>query len=504
MSHDTKVAKITVENKIFTVPVGTRLSDAIRLSLLCGGHGKCGKCRVRVQGGLSPLSNEERQHLTPEEIAEGVRLACRTYVLGDCQVKLPRASDTIKIVGDTMQSVAPHATAYKKYGVAVDLGTTTLAATLYDARGQRSAECGCRNPQISYGADVISRIQAAMDGKAGELARSVREAISELIQSLTRAAHISSTDIDGAVITGNTAMLTLLSERPVFPLSRAPFCASELFGKTISASELGISALSDDTQIYLPPCISAFVGADMVCAILASGMTDSPRPILMADIGTNGEIALWKNGSLQVCSAAAGPAFEGATIKMGMMGEDGAIDRVTPVNGMPSVHVIGGKAPVGICGSGLVDAVAYLLDCQSVDPDGLLESDPAVISSPVVLTQQDIRMVQLAKSAIHAGIVTLLDASGTSAADIDRFYIAGGLGSYLNIHNAARIRLIPTSLAGKAVAVGNAALHGAALLLTDTSLRQKALDLSRSATVQDLAASEVFCNAYIRGMAFPT
>lgn len=503
MSQEVKTAKITVGNEIFTVPVGTRLSDAIGIPKICGGHGKCGKCKIKALGALSPFSYEENKHLTAEEIAKGIRLACRTYVHGDCRAeRLDNQESQISIVSESRGAIRLGVPAFKEYGVAIDVGTTTLAARLYNAAGEQIAEDGIKNPQSAYGADVISRLEAALGGKADKLADSIRQAINKLIYSLSFGAGIQSRLIDGAVITGNTAMLTLLTESDPTPLTRAPFDTEELFGKVLSAASLGISSLSDDTKIYLPPCISAFVGADMTCAILASGLTDSPSPSLIADVGTNGEMGLWKDGELWVCSTAAGPAFEGASIKMGMNGAAGAVDRVTLINGRLSAHVIGNSKAVGICGSGLVDAIACLLDTEEMDTTGLLESDPTVVAATVVLTQEDIRMVQLAKSAIYAGIVTLLDASGTSAADVDRFYVAGGFGSRLNIHNAARIGLIPQALAPQAQAIGNAALHGAAMLLLDTALRDTAADIARSATVTDLATNPVFADSYINGILF--
>ena len=497
------MATVTTQNEILTVSEGTRLADALSLPLACGGHGKCGKCRVFAQGALSPVTDAEKQHLAPDELASGIRLACHTYVLGDCRVKLQKEHSIISVEGDALPTAPRGTPAFKQYGVALDLGTTTIAATLFDVNGNALAQGGARNPQDAWGADVISRIQAATEGKADQLALAVRRGINDLISSLATAAGVSQNDIDGAVITGNTAMLTLLTQRSALPLARAPFCAEELFGESLTADKLGINSIRAEAKIYLPPCISAFVGADMTCTILASEITENSKPALIADIGTNGEMALWNGSTGQVCSTAAGPAFEGATIKMGMLGESGAIHRVTLVNGVLSAQAIGNAAPRGICGGGIVDAVACLLDVGELDPSGLLDDAPATIAAPVVLTQEDIRMVQLAKGAIYGGITTLLDAAGVSSAQLDRFYIAGGFGSRLNIHNAARIGLIPSALTGKARAIGNAALHGASMLLLDTALQKKAAEICRLFSVLDLAQSSAFSTNYINGMSFP-
>ncbi|MBQ9079560.1 MAG: DUF4445 domain-containing protein [Clostridia bacterium] len=503
MSSDTKKAVVTTENEIYTVDIGTRLDAALGLPLACGGHGRCGKCKVTAHGSLSPLSESEQRLLTAQEIADGVRLACRAKIMGNCRVEkyAPHTPD-LKIMLDGTAASHTCLPAFKKYAIAIDIGTTTLAARLYDTNGKLIGEGGGKNPQVAWGADVVSRIEASVGGQKDALARSIRDAVDKLIQELASSAGICTQDIDGLVITGNTAMLVFLTRGDAEPMSHAPFCPEEPFGRVLTAGELGLTSLHPDTQIYLPPCISAFVGADMLCAVLAVNMCESDETSLLSDIGTNGEMGLWHNGVLRVCSTAAGPAFEGAMIEMGMNGSAGAVDHVTLCNGKPAAHVIGECAPVGICGSGLIDAVACLLDCEELDESGYLEDGSAVITPPVILTQKDIRMVQLAKSAICAGITTLISAAGIDGRDIDKFYIAGGFGSYLNIKNAGRIGLVPPSLTDRATAVGNAALAGASMLLLDTSLRRKALDMSKNATLTDLASSPVFSEAYMRGMRF--
>ena len=258
----------------------------------------------------------------------------------------------------------------------------------------------------------------------------------------------------------------------------------------------------DDTEVYLPSCISAFVGADMVCALLASGICEREDTALLADIGTNGEMGLWHNGRLTVCSTAAGPAFEGVGISMGMNGSDGAIDRVTLQNDALQAHVIGEADPRGICGSGLVDAVACLLKNGALDETGYLEDDPVTISQPVVLTQQDIRMVQLAKSAICAGLCTLMQNADVAEDQASALYVAGGFGSYLNMQSAGEIGLIPSSLTNRVQVIGNAALTGAAMLLLNKELRATATALAQTASTADLASSPVFSELYMNGMMF--
>lgn len=494
---------VTVHGKARSVVVGTKLADLLEMPMPCGGHGKCGKCKVRAEGALSPVTDTERNHLTQAELHDGIRLACCTSVIGDCTVELPeenkRENQILTQTGNITDAVAP---TFAQYGAAIDIGTTTLAAQLYDREGRPLAECGRLNPQSAWGADVISRIEASMKGEGEKMAASVRGAIDEMLVELSRKAKIDAEEIDGLVLTGNTAMLHLLTGTSTEPLSHAPFAAKRLFGEILTPNDLGLTALSLRANIYLPPCIAAFVGADTVCALLATELTKQTKPCLLADIGTNGEMALWHDGILSVCSTAAGPAFEGVGISMGMNGSTGAIDKVSLLNGTIFAHVIGDVAPSGICGSGLIDAVACLLENETLDETGLLDDDPVEISPPVILTQQDVRMVQLAKSAICAGIRTLLREAKQTEDQVFVFDIAGGFGSYLNIGNAGKIGLIPAALTGKVKVVGNAALAGAAMLLLDRDAHRQAEKIAREAKVVDLATNPVFADSFMNGMLF--
>jgi uncharacterized 2Fe-2S/4Fe-4S cluster protein (DUF4445 family) len=244
------------------------------------------------------------------------------------------------------------------------------------------------------------------------------------------------------------------------------------------------------------------VGADTLCAIIASGMTKEDAASLLVDVGTNGEMAIFKEGALTVCSTAAGPAFEGAGISMGMMGEDGAIDSVTLVNGNLTAHVIGEREARGICGSGLVDAAACLLESEELDESGYLDDTPYTVSGAVSVSQEDIRALQLAKSAICAGVDTLLEESDIDVVDVSRFYVAGGFGSYLNMKSAERIGLFPRGLSHKTFVVGNAALEGASMLLLDPTLRAEAQKISESAKLLELSGNSTFAEKYIMGMTF--
>ncbi len=478
---------------------GLTLSEILRGEKPCGGHGKCGKCRVIAAGALSEYAAAELELLSEEERGAGMRLACLTRAVGDCEIlALPDRQQT-RIVGDGDLPEMEIKPAFTGAGAALDIGTTTLAARLYDDSGRLLAVASALNPQQRWGADVISRVEAALGGRDGELTGAIRRAVDGLLTELAEKTGIPSDGIGRAVITGNTVMLSLLAGESAEPFSHAPFAPKRLFGETVTAGELGLCALAKETPVFLPPCISAFIGADTVCAILASPLSDK-EPAMLADIGTNGEMALMHRGRLCVCSTAAGPAFEGVGISMGMRGAAGAIDRVAVTDGRMMARVIGGGDPTGICGSGLVDAAACMLELGILDESGYLEEDECVIREPVSLTAGDIRMLQLAKSAIGAGITVLMKQEGLTAQELSALYVAGGFGSYLNPESAAKIGLLPRALAAKTAAIGNAALVGASMILLNADRETTAAGIAGSAEVIELSSNPDFSEQFMAGM----
>ena len=500
---------VTLNGKPISCPMGTCLGDLLshhgQGSMPCGGHGKCGKCLTTVTGVVSAPTEDEKRILSPEELTKGVRLACRVMVLGNCTATTSEQGKG-QIVTDgrfpASMAARPLSPAFDGYGVAIDIGTTTLAARLYDSAGNLLSETSRLNPQSAWGADVISRMEAAMAGNAGKIAQITRRALDSMMGELAAAARVATADVTGAVITGNTVMLHLLTETDVEPLTHAPFAAERLFGEILTAREVGLTAIPPEATVYLPPCIAAFIGADTVTATLASDLREKTETALLCDIGTNGEMVLWHENTLYACSTAAGPAFEGAGISMGMGGKTGAIDRVWTQDGEICAHVIGETDPVGLCGSGLVDAVAALLDTELLDETGYLEDDPAVIAAPVEIIQEDIRAVQLAKSAIHAGMRTLIHTAKLDCDDVATLYIAGGFGSYLNVQSAGKIGLLPEELTDRVTVLGNAALTGASMLLLCADLRPACERMARETRVVELATNPVFVSEYMERMMF--
>ncbi len=498
----TERVEITLNGTTRTVERGILISQVLTpahgVSLVCGGKRRCRKCRVRAFGELSALTAEETACFTAAERQAGYRLACCTTIEGPCRIQTDTAGDSRICAAGVM----PHFiwdTQFTNYGAAIDIGTTTLALHLYDSHRLR-AEITAPNPQTFFGGDVISRITRSLEGDGDALATCIREAVAKLLEEGAATADIPVTAIEHIVITGNTTMLYLLTGRDVHCLSRAPFQADHLFGETVSAATLELPCLH--ASVYLAPCISAFVGGDITTALLAAGMERTADTALMADIGTNGEIVLHHNGELLCCATAAGPAFEGAGLSMGMAGKAGAIDRLFVENGQLRFHVIDEISPVGVCGSGIVDAVACLLETEQLDESGLLEDDPTTLGGTVSLSGKDVRMIQLAKGAIRAGIETLLRHAQITAGDLRELSIAGGFGSYIDIANAMCIGLIPRVSVDRVRVLGNAALAGADMILLDKSAVSRAVAIAARARTVELSNDPIFQEQYMENMGF--
>lgn len=508
----------TTVSKEFDAPV--LLSDALRqagfeFDMPCGGRQRCGKCAVRAKGALSEISKTEKQYLNG--YPEDTRLACFASALGNCTVFFNEASALISTDGISLD-ISPDGDA-SGIGFAVDIGTTTVAVYAYELKsGKELCRDAFLNPQKSFGADVISRIDSALKGNAEQLSHLLVESLSASFSRLCQKCSIPSDKVTSAVITGNTAMLYLLLKQDVTPLSHAPFETTEHLGKGFKASDIGIAGF-ENMQVSIPPAVSAFVGSDITCSMLSSfeKFTPTTSTALMIDIGTNGEMVLISGESIICCSTAAGPAFEGAGITNGCLANEGAINSVGVENGEIIFSVIGGGEPHGICGSGLIDAIAVFLKLGLIDETGCINEEspysqyitehdgsPAlkIGNSDIIITGGDIRAVQLAKSAICAGIFTLIHAFGIEEKDIEQLILAGGFGSFINTESAAGIGLIPDSLKSKAVAAGNAAGMGASAILLSKEAKNRAEDLAARAKTADLSTDPYFMEKYIECMMF--
>ena len=482
------------------VTIGLYLSEILQemkeFRMPCAGHGRCGKCKVWAKGELSEPNEKEQTYLTKQELENGIRLACQTKVLGSCKIS-SILEGTIDVLLNketlTMEYKKPM---FQKLGVAIDIGTTTIAVSLYDKQGF-VGQLGAINPQVTFGADVISRIEHSLNGKSEQLAKVVQHGMTELVEQLCRMYGHCVEEIDTLVITGNTVMLYLLVKKNPKSLSCAPFQADWLAGEWVN-----VNVGCPNAKVYLPYCISAFVGADITMALLYTNICRDKKKRLLVDIGTNGEVVLWTGEKLLCCSTAAGPAFEGTGLTMGMTASTGAISKVFFEDETFKVQVIGNQEPIGICGSGVIDAVSCLLQSEMMDETGYLEEEEVFLLGNVKITQEDIRKIQLAKSAICAGIEAVLHQEGISTKDLDELLIAGGFGSKIDLENAIKIGLLPQMDVKKIKVCGNASLAGAQMLLHNCELLEKQKELIQISQSFDLATDSFFQEKYIEGMFF--
>ena len=467
-----------------TVPAGTTLLQAqIQAGLQpespCGGRGTCGKCRVTLRDGREVL-------------------ACQTPVERDEAVTLAHSAPAQILTG--FRGTSPlHPDGTDKYALAFDIGTTTLAAYLLSGEsGALLADASCLNPQSQYGADVISRIQMALEGKGGMLRRCVLDAMAALTEEVAGKAGISSGEITSAAVAGNTAMHHLLLGIDPRPLVTPPYMPGVREALELPAEDL----LPIHGTLRVLPNIAGFVGGDTVGCMTATRLDQLEEPTLLIDIGTNGEMVLGDRRRQIVCSTAAGPALEGARISCGMRGAAGAVDHVTLENGRLAFHVIGEGPAKGLCGSGLLDLIAVLLAQRIIDDTGRLLGGAYHLSPGVSLTQRDVREVQLAKGAIRAGIDLLARAMGISVGDIRAVYLAGAFGSYLTPASACRVGMIPPVLEGRIVPIGNAAGEGAKLCALSREEFAYSRRLASSAEFLELGGLPDFQDRFIDALEF--
>ncbi|MGO5097366.1 ASKHA domain-containing protein [Agathobaculum sp. LCP25S3_E8] len=480
----------------FDTAPGETLGDVLRRAIPtfsepCGGNHTCGKCGVHIEGAIPAPSASDQRLLSTEELEGGVRLACSCPVVDGMIVRLTE-SGLSRIVG--WNKTVPFDCTEIGYGIAVDIGTTTVAMQLLDrASGKVLAEQLEENAQCSFGADVISRIKACKTDGLDILSSRIHEQLQRMAATCLQEACIE--HVDEAVVTGNSTMLHLYEGLDPASLAVAPFDVQSYFGCMSRHTLAG-------APVYLPRCVGAYVGADIVCAILAAGMDNGVQ--LLTDIGTNGEMVLMRSGNLYCCATAAGPAFEGAGLSCGMPAAAGAIRAMRREGDRIIYQTIQDAPAVGICGSGILDALAILLKDEIMDDSGYLDDNYTIDGTGVTITQRDVRQIQLAKSAICAGLITLLETQDLPVDAVDRLAIAGGFGNSMNMNSACAIGLFPIALRDKADFIGNGALGGAAMLLMNHALREKSEQMAQNSTEISLSANPTFMDYYIDCMSFMT
>lgn len=398
-------------------------------------------------------------------------------------------------------------------GLAVDVGTTKLAAYLVDLEiGNTIAKGGRMNPQIAFGEDVVSRIAYANKEKDGLHILQTRliDVLNGLIGDLCEEAEVEPGQVVEAVVVGNTVMHHLFSGLPVRPLGEAPYVPVVSESLEIPSTSLRLE-LSPGSWVYLPPNIAGYVGADHVAMIIGTGLWQTNQTVLAVDIGTNTEVTLAANGRLLSCSCASGPAFEGAHIRDGMRAAPGAIERVQFLDGEFRLQTIGGVPPVGICGSGILDIVAEMLGEGLLDYRGAIQVDdprirsrdgrPEFMLSPaektghhqdIIVTRKDVNEIQLAKSAIRSGIDILLMELGLNAEDLENVIVAGAFGTYIDIESAIKVGMFPDIPLQRFQQVGNAAGAGAKALLVSKEIRRVATEIMSRVEYIELTTHQDF------------
>lgn len=611
---------IMPDDQWFRVPRGQTIWDALQptemeLAGECGGLGHCGKCKVKVLSEPQEPTDEERALLGEDELAQGVRLACRTRLNQDLTISIGEGQaateyvnilttshisadryipvsqleplvekrlvsvpfslenerlsnlDLIKLglgpeygdlraslhclrtlsesVGETrfrgVAALHEHCLmdwqhdgrVDHKYGLVFDLGTSTLVSKLLSlAEGNEVAVSSCLNSQKRHGPDLISRLQYCQEQPKGvkRLQSLLVKDLNQITANLLTTAGIEPGDILVAVAAGNTTMQHLLLGLSPVGIAQAPFSPVLTGGLVVNAADVGLQ-LHPAALLYALPMKSGYIGGDLLAFIIASRVAEQHDEIILGlDLGTNGEVFLGNGRRLLTCSAAAGPALEGARITHGMIAKTGAIDGLSCEDGQLRYRVIGNVEPEGICGSGLVDLVAVLLHCGIIDRDGLIRrsrqraardlnsrvvtrsgvgsflvasAEETSHQKPIYLTQKDVREFQLAKGAVAAGIKTLMDDMGIQVSDIGHVYLAGALGNYIDRYSALRTGLIPALHPDIVVSLGNAASTGAAMVLLVKSYWRVATQLSQFIEHVELSCRSDFNRYFIDHMSLP-
>ena len=486
---------------------GASLLDTLQragatVTAACGGRGRCKKCGVTIAG-------------------TGTRLACRHALVRDTKVALPRpARATILVDGPSRWRGGGAANALRsgrftparpgvesRFGLAIDIGTTTVVVYLEDLNtaGTRAIESFV-NPQSVYGHDVVARIHHCMERRSGlrDLRECLIATVNESVDAMCRSTGVKRREIREAAIVGNPTMLHLFLGVNPASIALAPYKPAFTASRTTPAGRSGLR-MNRRGVVHVLPGVSGYVGADITAGIACTPLVRSKAMCLYVDIGTNGEMAVGNKDGLWCCASAAGPAFEGASIGSGVGGVEGAICSFD--NGR--YRTIGGTKPLGICGSGIVDIVAWLLDKGIVDRTGYMETRFVVENGArtatrrnIAVTPQDIRQIQLAKAAIAAGISILLKTAGIVIDDIESLFLAGAFGASINVKSAVAIGMIPHPLRERVVSLGNAAGTGARSAVRSKKFEASVERIAAMARYVELSGREDFNEEFVGGLGF--
>lgn len=517
MRHCDKVL-ITVHKEDTTVSIegncGQTLLEIFRnaniyIDAICAGRGTCGKCKVQFLEGWPIPTKEDENFFTEKELADGWRLACKAVIEQECVVSIEMSGEEKYAVVTEYVSERKSQQSVEKnrYGIVVDIGTTTIAMQLLELHSKTIEDTYTAiNRQRSYGADVISRIQASNEGENERLRQSILEDLEQGIEELHSRNHVTIKEIG---ISGNTTMISLLMGYSCEGLGAYPFTPVNI--DAVEADYFTIFGNHRHTcKVRILPGISAFVGGDITAGLLACGFDRKEKVSILVDLGTNGEMAIGNQDKIFVTSTAAGPAFEGGNIICGTGSIPGAISHITYKNNGFELETIGKQEASGICGTGVIDITYELLKQKLIDETGLLNDklfeDGILLAkskeSEIRFYQKDIREIQLAKAAIRAGLETLLVNYGIGYDEIDDIYIAGGFGYKMDIDKAIGIGLFPKACKNKLKAIGNSSLKGNLIYLTEKDAKERMRKITQSSEEISLAASSIFYELYLQHMCF--
>ncbi len=549
----------------------------------CSGNGVCGKCKVKTKNSTSNITKEEIKHLSKKEIEEGIRLACKTCMIEDGEVEIEYdinecKSDSKKTKYDTGSLIKQkyikidiengisiidiikkqlgevsidnemrkkisninynegiNIILYKdkiidikkdnhfnnKYGIAIDIGTTTVAVYLLNLdTGDQIVVRSFQNPQAVYGADVISRINYTIEYENGidVLKQKIITEIDYNIGLILSEFNIDKEDVYKCVIAGNTAMSHIFWGLNLYTLSKLPFIPVNRELLSDKASNIVFDNMNKNAVVTFLPNIAGFLGSDTVAAMIESDFINNNKNILLIDLGTNGELVLSTKESLLACSTAAGPAFEGANIKFGMQAFDGAINKFKIKEDI-EYETINNKKARGICGSALVDIVSEMLKSGIINKTGKIKNPDKIrnaklsnrvvkkdkkyefkITEDISITQDDIRQLQLAKSAIKSGINIMMKKEIIKVQDLDYIYLAGAFGNFINKESAKIIGLIPNIDSDNIIVLGNAAGEGAKKFLCNDKLREDINYYMNNTEHVDIAKCENFQEEFLKNI----
>lgn len=546
----TNNVRIRLDRRIISAAPGISLMEAmVSAGLLlrsdCGGRGRCGKCLVRAtptaSDALSPAAAPELKSLGEERLRQGCRLACCARLVGDVSVEIPAESlltpEVVQkgppVLLSKLETLPPLSPGQRSsaYGIAADIGTTTIAVYLCDLSARSvMGSTSVRNPQAIFGDDVISRISAVRTDPATllRLQTMAVSAVDWAVSALCRRSRIDPAAVGEIVAVGNSTMIHLLLGEDPSSIGVFPYTPKFTEDRRLTAGRLGLN-FNPGACLRTLPLISGYLGADILSAAMAADLNNTAAGTLLVDVGTNGEIICLTGKGLAATSCATGPAFEGAAIQHGMQATSGALDsvRFCRDTGCLAFTVIQGdprrpKPPAGICGSGVITAVAELLRAGVIFPGGSFNADcgspclrpgengvlefeivPAGATGSrqsITLTQADVRAVQLAKGALRTGIDLLCRENGLPRPR--KILLAGAFGSFINRVDALRLGMFPELNAEEIEVVGNAAGAGAVLALLQEDRFTQARQMAQATRVLDLAAHPDFQDTFIHSLSF--